>query len=348
MSFWQIILLALLQGVTEFLPISSSAHLILVPAWMGWEDQGIAFDVAVHLGSLIAVLVFSRREISAIAGESWAWLVHRVAPGPAARLGMMILLASLPVGILGLLLHDTVEASFRDPKLIAVAGALFAILMVWADRRPQQVTRVRELGWRQALMIGCGQAMALIPGAGIALRRNHYRRTGPGNGAAGGGPAFVSAGDTGHSGSGGPGDAKPGCGAAYRRLGRNGVGCGGGGRRGLRVHGRAAAPGGPLGPVAVRALPPGPVGSDPAVTPPGNEGVPPSLGTRASRPPWERGRPALPGNEGVPPSLGARASRPRGGRDALLPSRMPCFPAGGAAIAYTHFRRAPKKRPSTH
>ncbi len=165
MSFWQIILLALLQGVTEFLPISSSAHLILVPAWMGWEDQGIAFDVAVHLGSLIAVLVFSRREISAIAGESWAWLVHRVAPGPAARLGMMILLASLPLGILGLLLHDTVEASFRDPKLIAVAGALFAILMVWADRRPQQVTRVRELGWRQALMIGCGQAMALIPGA---------------------------------------------------------------------------------------------------------------------------------------------------------------------------------------
>ncbi len=165
MTFWQIILLALLQGVTEFLPISSSAHLILVPTWMGWEDQGIAFDVAVHLGSLIAVLVFSRREISAIASESWAWVLRRAAPGPAARLGMMILLASLPVGVLGLLLHDTVEASFRDPKLIAVAGALFAILMVWADRRPQQVTRVRELGWRQALMIGCGQALALIPGA---------------------------------------------------------------------------------------------------------------------------------------------------------------------------------------
>ncbi len=165
MTLWQIILLALLQGVTEFLPISSSAHLILVPAWMGWEDQGIAFDVAVHLGSLIAVLVFSRREISAIASESWAWIRRRAAPGPAARLGMMILLASLPVGVLGLLLHDTVEASFRDPKLIAVAGALFAILMVWADRRPQQVTRVRELGWRQALMIGCGQALALIPGA---------------------------------------------------------------------------------------------------------------------------------------------------------------------------------------
>ena len=165
MTLWQIILLALLQGVTEFLPISSSAHLILVPTWMGWEDQGIAFDVAVHLGSLIAVLVFSRREISAIASESWAWVLRRAAPGPAARLGMMILLASLPVGVLGLLLHDTVEASFRDPKLIAVAGALFAILMVWADRRPQQVTRVRELGWRQALMIGCGQALALIPGA---------------------------------------------------------------------------------------------------------------------------------------------------------------------------------------
>ena len=165
MSFWQIILLALLQGVTEFLPISSSAHLILAPAWLGWEDQGIAFDVAVHLGSLIAVLVFSRREIGAIASESWAWIVRRAALGPAARLGMMILLASVPVGLLGLLLHDTVEASFRRPELIAVAGALFAILMVWADRRPQPVTRVRELNWRQALVIGCGQALALIPGA---------------------------------------------------------------------------------------------------------------------------------------------------------------------------------------
>ena len=66
MSFWQIILLALLQGVTEFLPISSSAHLILAPAWLGWEDQGIAFDIAVHFGSLIAVIAFSRREIGAI------------------------------------------------------------------------------------------------------------------------------------------------------------------------------------------------------------------------------------------------------------------------------------------
>lgn len=165
MSFWQIVLLALLQGVTEFLPISSSAHLILIPAWLGWEDQGIAFDVAVHFGSLIAVIVFSRREIAAILGEWHAWLLRGVAPGASARLGLMIVLATLPIGALGLLLHDTVEASFREPRLIAVAGALFAVLMVWADRRPQYLTRVREIGWKQALWIGCGQALALIPGA---------------------------------------------------------------------------------------------------------------------------------------------------------------------------------------
>lgn len=165
MTLWQIILLALLQGVTEFLPISSSAHLILLPAWLGWEDQGIAFDVAVHLGSLIAVIVFSRREIAAIFSEWRVWLAHRTAPGPAARLGWMILVASLPVGVLGLLLHDTVQASFREPRLIAIAGALFAILMVWADRRPQALTRIREIDLKQALWIGCGQALALIPGA---------------------------------------------------------------------------------------------------------------------------------------------------------------------------------------
>ncbi len=165
MSFWQIVLLALLQGVTEFLPISSSAHLILAPAWLGWQDQGIAFDVAVHLGSLIAVIAFSRREIAAILGEWRTWLLHRAAPGPSARLGLMIVLATLPIGMLGLLLHDTVEASFREPRLIAVAGALFAVLMVWADRRPQYDTRLREIGFKQALWIGCGQALALIPGA---------------------------------------------------------------------------------------------------------------------------------------------------------------------------------------
>ena len=165
MSLWQIVLLALLQGVTEFLPISSSAHLILVPAWLGWEDQGIAFDVAVHFGSLVAVVVFSRREIAAILREWGAWLTYRAAPGSAARLGLLIVLATLPIGALGLLLHDTVEASFREPRLIAVAGALFAILMVWSDRRPQYMTRIREIGWKQALWIGCGQALALIPGA---------------------------------------------------------------------------------------------------------------------------------------------------------------------------------------
>jgi len=158
-------LLALLQGVTEFLPISSSAHLILVPGWLGWKDQGIAFDVAVHVGSLMAVIVFSRREIAAILREWRECLLRRAACGDSARLGAMIAAASLPVGVLGLVLRGTVEASFRQPQLIAAAGAVFAVLMVWADRRAQSIARMRELSWPRALGIGLGQALALIPGA---------------------------------------------------------------------------------------------------------------------------------------------------------------------------------------
>ncbi len=165
MSLWQIIFLALLQGVTEFLPISSSAHLILVPVWLGWEDQGIAFDVAVHFGSLMAVIVFSRREIAAILREWRDCLLRRAPCGDSARLGAMIAAASLPVGVAGLALHDAAADYFREPQLIAVAGALFAVLMVWADRQPQSITRMRELSWSRALGIGFGQALALIPGA---------------------------------------------------------------------------------------------------------------------------------------------------------------------------------------
>ena len=165
MNLWHVLVLALLQGVTEFLPISSSAHLILAPAWLGWEDQGIAFDVAVHLGSLIAVIVFSHREIAAILREWRNWLLRRAAFGDSARLGAMIAVASLPVGVSGLALHNTVGSFFRQPQLIAVAGGVFAILMVWADRRPQAVTRMRALGWFGALGVGFGQALALIPGA---------------------------------------------------------------------------------------------------------------------------------------------------------------------------------------
>ena len=245
MSLWQVIVLALLQGVTEFLPISSSAHLILVPAWLGWEDQGIAFDVAVHFGSLLAVLVFSRREIAAILGEWRASLFGGAAAGPSARLGYMIILASLPVGVLGLLLHDTVEASFREPKLIAVAGAAFAILMVWADRRPQPLTRIREIGWKQAFWIGCGQALALIPGASRSgVTMTAARALGMARPAAAGCRScwpFRS------SWGGGTGNAEPGRGAGCGRPRCAGARPCGIGRGRLRVHGNAVAARGALG-----------------------------------------------------------------------------------------------------
>ena len=127
MATAQTILLAALQGLTEFLPISSSGHLILVPSLLAWPDQGLAFDIAVHLGTLIAVLVYFRREIVALLG---AWLASFSGVRSAeARLAWGILLATVPVVVFGLLLKDWIEGPARAPMLIASTTAGFGVLL---------------------------------------------------------------------------------------------------------------------------------------------------------------------------------------------------------------------------
>ncbi len=163
MSLVHAVWLGIVQGLTEFLPISSSAHLILVRELFGW-DAGTAevmFDVACHLGTLLAVLVYFRRDILELAAAAPGALACR--GGDAAREGRLILLATVPVVPLGLLLSGHIDR-LRSPAVVAAALAAGAIAMLWADRGRAGPRRASSLSVVEALVLGCGQAAALVPG----------------------------------------------------------------------------------------------------------------------------------------------------------------------------------------
>ena len=161
-------MLALLQGVTEFLPISSSAHLILPSELAGWPDQGLEFDVAVHLGSLAGVLACFRHECRAFALSGWRYL-HHGRRDENLELLLKIAAATLPIAIAGYGLYETVQSRFRTIEFIAAATIGFGLLLWWADTRRGTGTSLR---WRDALLIGAAQVLALVPGtsrSGIVL-----------------------------------------------------------------------------------------------------------------------------------------------------------------------------------
>lgn len=163
MDFLQILVLAAVQGVTEFLPISSSAHLILVPVFTGWPDQGLGMDVAMHVGTLAAVILYFRHDCRRLVAGAWDVLTGRRTA--EAALTLQIALATLPVLAAGLLLYDTIADDWRDPVLIASTTSSFAVLLWLADRRANRAERlISGLSWRDALIIGLAQALALVPG----------------------------------------------------------------------------------------------------------------------------------------------------------------------------------------
>lgn len=154
----QVIVLAVLQGFTEFLPISSSGHLILVPVVLGWEDQGLAFDIAVHFGSLAAVVFYFRHDLVDLArsvGNSRA---------PSFRLAWNIIIATVPLVITGYYFVSTIKTELRSPLVIAATTIGFGILLWLADKIRHGTKSERVLGWHEAIAVGCGQALALIPG----------------------------------------------------------------------------------------------------------------------------------------------------------------------------------------
>ena len=163
MDFLQILVLALVQGLTEFLPVSSSAHLILVPILTGWEDQGLAFDVAVHVGTLSAVVLYFRKEISKMT-VSWGASVVGKGFDQEAKLAWAVLFGTIPVGIAGLLFKDFIEMHLRAPEVLATATLVFALLLWLADARGRETRDEYSLTWTDILFIGLSQALALIPG----------------------------------------------------------------------------------------------------------------------------------------------------------------------------------------
>lgn len=163
MELIQIVLLALVQGLTEFLPISSSAHLILFPQLSGWADQGLAFDVAVHVGTLSAVVWYFRRDLQKMLRDWFASLARREHVGDS-HLVWAVGFGTVPVGLAGLAFKDVIETSLRSPLVIAWATIIFGLLLWWADAQGKRERDEHSIGWRDVLVIGVAQAVALIPG----------------------------------------------------------------------------------------------------------------------------------------------------------------------------------------
>lgn len=170
MSIVEVIILSLIQGLTEFLPISSSAHLILPSAMFGWEDQGIVFDVAVHVGTLLAVIWYFRLYIGQLLV---GWLQSFTGKHSTdSKIAWFIILATIPAALFGFLASDLIESYFRSPYVLAITTIVFGLALWYADVTAKQIQPLEKLTWKQALLIGLSQAIALIPGtsrSGITL-----------------------------------------------------------------------------------------------------------------------------------------------------------------------------------
>ena len=169
MDILQIIILALVQGLTEFLPISSSAHLILVPTLSGWPDQGLAFDVVVHLGTLTAVVWYFRKDVFQLTVDWTQSCIKKQTIGDS-RLAWLVIIGTIPVGAAGLLFHDMVANELRSEDLrglvIAWATIGFGLLLGVADYvgKNKNTDSEHQLSWKNGIIIGFAQALALIPG----------------------------------------------------------------------------------------------------------------------------------------------------------------------------------------
>ncbi len=162
MTLIHIVVLALIQGITEFLPISSSAHLILVPAVTGWDDQGLAVDVAVHVGTLGAVVIYFRRDLWQIVAGLASFVTGR--PSTDSALAGKLIIATIPVVVAGVALHQVGATLLRSIEIIAWATIGFGLLLYAADRMGMTIRRLENLTVGHAIVIGLFQALALIPG----------------------------------------------------------------------------------------------------------------------------------------------------------------------------------------
>jgi len=157
--------LGIVQGLTEFLPISSSAHLILVPWFLGWKPEGLVFDVSLHLGTALAILAYFWRDWLMLAREA----IRGIAAGeplgnPQRRLAWFLVVGSLPAAIAGLLFEKRVEDTLRSPLVTVVALVVIGIVIYVGERRSRKRRSLEEFTWGDSIWIGLSQALALIPG----------------------------------------------------------------------------------------------------------------------------------------------------------------------------------------
>lgn len=168
MTIFQAIILGIVQGFSEFLPISSSAHLVLVPAMLGWKipaDQIFPFDVLVQLGTLVAVIIYFRKDLWEIAKAFFQGIAAGKPFSEAdSRLAWWIILATIPAGVIGLILNDVVAQAFQAPLLPIIFLFVTAVMMWLAEHFSKQERTTDEMKWLDALLIGIGQALAIFPG----------------------------------------------------------------------------------------------------------------------------------------------------------------------------------------
>lgn len=178
-SLFEAVVLGIVQGLAEFLPISSSGHLILVPWVLGWQEHGLTFDLALHLGTSAALLGYFWRDWLRLAQAVLSGLTNaRARASHEWRLAWLIVLGCIPAGIVGILFEDKIEALLRSPVQIAVLLIVFGLLMLAADRFGRQERQLDKITLADALTIGCAQVLALMPGvsrSGITLTAGLFR-----------------------------------------------------------------------------------------------------------------------------------------------------------------------------
>jgi undecaprenyl-diphosphatase len=171
-SIWEAIVLGIVQGITEFLPISSSGHLILVPWLFGWSEPGLTFNVGVHIGTLTAVVIYFWRDLFAMAVALPKGIVERKPlADPMSFLAIIIIVGSIPAAVVGLTMADRIEEFFHSGDggnlaiaLIAIALIVVALLMLLGERIADHRRTLEDIGWRDGILIGLAQSVALFPG----------------------------------------------------------------------------------------------------------------------------------------------------------------------------------------
>lgn len=164
MSTIQAIILGIIQGLTEFLPVSSSGHLVLAPWWLGWDSPGLAFDALLHWGTLLAVTVYFWRDWLRMFKAVFNRLRGQIDPDGQDHLFLLIAIGTLPAAILGYLLEDFFGSLFERPTIVPVFMVITGILLILAERWHRQEVRLNRLGIKEAIIIGFAQALAIIPG----------------------------------------------------------------------------------------------------------------------------------------------------------------------------------------